>query len=347
MTKTIHYSDFNGFSQMPWLDGQPAKLVHLSNQNGMQMVFMDIGANWLSCQLPLANQQGELGREVLLRSPNMSEHLAQTAYFGAVVGRFANRIRKGTFELGGKRFQLDINNGENSLHGGENGFDRKRWQILAQDNHRVVFGLRSENGDGGYPGNFNATVEYCLTENNQLLISYEASADETTAVNLTNHAYFNLAGIDSSKTVFEHQVQIMADRYLPVDESLIPTGVLQPVEGSAFDLRILAKVSDEFDHAFIFENGISNGEQIAAKAISPNGDLTMNVKTTKPAVQFYTGNFLAGTVSLQGEYARNQGFALETQYFPDGPNHPEWGTASGILPAGKCYKHHTIYEFIF
>ncbi|MEF1202075.1 galactose-1-epimerase [Vibrio owensii] len=339
----------------PSFDGLPAKLIHLTNSNGMTASFMDVGATWLSCTLPI---NGEY-REVLLRSPNMDEHMKQGAYFGSIVGRFANRIGKGEFELEGQRYQLGINNGENSLHGGLEGFDKRRWTIVKQDSQQVVFELHSEDGDQGYPGNLDVKVTYVLTDDNEVSIAYEASTDKACPVNLTNHAYFNLAGEGSDAKSLDHELQLNAAHYLPTDQGLIPTGDLKPVEGTSFDFSSVKLVGRDFlsepdqktaggyDHAFVFKPEVTNGVSVAAVLISPQQEVTMTVKTTKPAVQFYSGNFLAGTPGKSKSYELYDGLALETQYFPDGPNKPEWGVNSGVLNSGDCYQHQTIYGFEF
>lgn len=342
-------------AQDPSFDGEPAKLVHLVNSHGMTASFMDIGATWLSCTLPVEGTP----REILLRSPNMIENMNQNAYFGSVVGRFANRIGKGRFEVEGRSYQLGINNGENSLHGGVEGFDKRRWRILEQSSQQVVFTLHSPDGDQGYPGNLDATVTYSLTDDNQLSIVYDANTDKTCPVNLTNHAYFNLAGENSGAKSLDHTLQLYARHYLPTDAGLIPTGELKPVEGTSFDFTQPKLISAEFltdqdqktaggyDHAFVFLPEVTDGTSVAAILISPGEDVVMKVKTTKPAVQFYSGNFLAGTPGVSREYVPYDGLALETQYFPDGPNKPQWGLNTGVLCPGERYQHQTVYQFEF
>ncbi len=342
-------------AQTPSFDGQPANLIHLTNSNGMTVSFMDIGATWLSCTLPVNNEH----REVLLRSENMAEHMKQDAYFGAIVGRFANRVAKGQFEIDGAHYQLDINNGENSLHGGLQGFDKRRWLIAEQDTQYVVFALHSPDGDQGYPGNLDVKVSYTLTNDNELVIAYEAHCDKTSPVNLTNHAYFNLAGGKSDANALEHSLQLNAAHYLPTDTGLIPTGEQKPVEATSFDFTVIKRVGDAFlteqdqttaggyDHAFVFKPEVTDGVSVAAVLIAPQDDVVMKVKTTKPAIQFYSGNFLAGTPGASKIYQAYDGLALETQYFPDGPNKPEWGLNRGVLSSGGCYQHQTVYQFEF
>ncbi|MFA0078059.1 galactose-1-epimerase [Vibrio artabrorum] len=339
----------------PSFDGQLAKLVHLTNSNGMSVSFMDIGATWLSCSIPV----NEEAREVLLRSPNMAEHMEQNAYFGAIVGRFANRIAKGQFELEGKRYQLGVNNDENSLHGGLEGFDKKRWAIFEQGTQQVVFMLHSESGDQGYPGNIDIKVTYTLNNSNELSIVYEATTDQTSPVNLTNHAYFNLAGNNSGNKSLDHELQLNAAHYLPTDSGLIPTGELKAVQDTSFDFSEAKLVGKDFltehdqkiaggyDHAFVFQPEVADGESVAAVLVAPVKEVVMKVKTTKPAIQFYSGNFLAGTPGKSKNYELYDGLCLETQYFPDGPNKPEWGANRGLLKSGELYQHQTVYQFEF
>ncbi|CAM2936298.1 galactose-1-epimerase [Vibrio mytili] len=341
--------------QTPSFDGQAANLFHLTNANGMTASFMDIGATWLSCTLPLDGEQ----REVLLRSPNMVEHMRQDAYFGAVVGRFANRIAKGQFEIDGELYQLDVNNGENSLHGGLYGFDKRRWKIVEQSDQEVILALHSPDGDQGYPGNLDVKVVYTLTDENELVIVYEANTDKTSPVNLTNHAYFNLAGEASSAKGLEHTLQLSAGHYLPTDARLIPTGEQKSVLGSSFDFTEPKPIGHSFltepdqktaggyDHAFVLKPEVTDGVSVAAVLTAPKEDVVMKVKTTKPAIQFYSGNFLAGVPGASKIYTLCDGLALETQYFPDGPNKPEWGLNKGVLSSGDCYQHLTVYQFEF
>ncbi|MDE1513644.1 galactose-1-epimerase [Vibrio sp. dsl-7] len=341
--------------QSPSFDGQPAKFVHLTNAQGMSVVLMDIGATWLSCTLPVNGSE----REVLLRSPNMEEHLKQGAYFGAIVGRFANRIAKGQFEIDGERYQLAINNGENALHGGWQGFDKRRWQIVEQSAQQVRFTLHSADGDQGYPGNLDVQVTYTLSDDNQLLIAYQAQTDKASPLNLTNHAYFNLAGEGAVANALTHKLQIHASHYLPTDNGLIPTGELKSVMGTSFDFNHAKLIGEEllsdqdqqiaqgYDHCLVFSDPVTDGIQAAAVLTAPAGDVQMTVKTTKPAMQFYSGNFLAGTPGRSKTYAAYDGVALETQYFPDGPNQRLWNGQAAILKAGERYQHQTCYQFVF
>lgn len=331
----------------PWSDGKPATVIPLSNANGMQVVIMDIGATWLSCQLPIENALHQIGREVVLRSPSLKDHMAQSAYLGAVIGRYANRIAFGRFELNGKTYELPQNQPPHSLHGGHNGFDKKRWQILDRTPSSVLLAYTSADGEEGYPGELLVTVFYSLSDDNQLSMTYKANCTQETIVNLTNHAYFNLAGIESDKTAFDHQFQICAAHYLPVDQALIPVGDLSSVIGTPFDLRALKQIKQEYDHTFIFDSSLTDAIAVVAEVVSPDQDLKLVVKTSKPAAQFYTGNYLAKTAGPYGEYQKGSGFAIETQYIPDGPNQSGLGQNQGILPAREQYRHTTSYGFEF
>ena len=336
-------------------DDQPAQLIHLENSNGVTVSFMDIGATWVSCHLPI----GENGREVLLRSPSMAEHKKQTAYFGSIVGRYANRIAKGTFEIDGECYQVGINNGANSLHGGVIGLDKFRWNIDYQDKQQVVFFVTSPDGDQGYPGELSIKVTYTLTDDNEVSIAYQATTNQATPVNLTNHAYFNLAGESTKFKSLDHTLQLEAPYYLPTNDELIPTGELKPVQGTSFDFTQEKVIKADFltdedqqlaggyDHAFIFDSKFTDGNQVVATLTSPEQDLTMQIRTSKPAIQFYSGNFLAGTAGKSKQYELYDGLALETQFYPDGPNHPEWREAAGILKPDESYNHSTVYHFHF
>lgn len=339
----------------PAFDGIPARLVHLQNAKGMKVSFMDIGATWLSCTLPLQGEQ----REVLLRAPDMAAHRAQKAYFGATVGRYANRIDASQFTLDGQVFRLSHNEGDNILHGGVEGFDKRRWVIERQSAQFVTFGLESRDGDQGFPGNLKVSVTFTLTDDNAVVITYDAVCDKTCPVNLTNHAYFNLMGEGSGMKSLDHLLMLHATHYLPTREDLIPTGEWKAVSGTSFDFTALKaigrdfladndqKIAGGYDHAFIFGESGNDGEKPVALLATPDQSVTMAVATTKPAIQFYAGNFLEGTPGASGTYTNYDGLALETQCLPDGPNHPEWGEKSGMLEANTPYRHQTRYHFTF
>lgn len=353
---TAHEMRFFEAKQMttqPAWDGKPANVVTLKNRFGMSISLMDIGATWLSCIIPVNGYR----RDVLLGSPDMLAHRQQKAYFGATIGRFANRIAKAKFTLDGKQYSLQANEGNNTLHSGKYNFSHCRWTVAEQFLQSVVFTLISPEGDQGFPGNITLRVSYTLTDNNEVNIEYYAISDKTTPLNLTNHAYFNLAGESTQRTALEHDLQICASHYLKTDANNIPTGELVPVTGTGFNFRQLKRIGLDFmrdndqqlvhgyDHAFILDSEKINNNLPIATVIAPEGELKMDVFTTMPALQFYTGNFLADIKGKTQRYCNYSGLALETQYFPDGPNHPEWGKNQGILTANTPWNSQTRYKF--
>ncbi|MGR5062296.1 galactose-1-epimerase [Photobacterium sp. DNB22_13_2] len=341
-------------------DGRPASLFTLTNASGMTATFMDIGATWLSCTVPVSSENGESNetREMLLGCATMADHQKQSAYFGSTVGRYANRIANGQFITEGGTTQVITNQAGNTLHGGPDGFDKRRWSVISQSESKLELSLVSEDGDQGFPGRLEAKVTFELTADNTVAISYQANCDKPCPVNFTNHAYFNLAGEASAEDCLQHELMIKAGHFVPTSEVGIPTGELKSVEQTGFDFRegktigrdllsdpeqLLAK---GYDHAFILPFELTNGIQDFAKVVSPDQKVTMMVQTTKPAVQLYTGNFLAGTKGTSGEYGIHQGFCLETEYLPDAPNHPEW-PGDSILRPNQTYAHYTGYRFNF
>ncbi|KQA21037.1 galactose-1-epimerase [Vibrio metoecus] len=346
---------FDGMTNQVAYDGQPANLVELSNQAGMRVVLMDIGATWLSCRLPL----GESAREVLLGVNSMADFLRQGSYLGASVGRYANRIARGEFSINGISYELSTNQAGNTLHGGAQGFDRRRWQITQQSAQHVTFQLLSADGDQGFPGNLHVAVTYRLDEQGGVNIEYQATTDRATAVNLTNHAYFNLDGAESGKLCLEHQLWIDAAQYLPTDAVGIPCGELQSVVGTGFDFTLPKKVGEHllqgaqqvsakgYDHSYFFAPK-RDVHQPVAKLYSADGKVQLQVTTDKPAMQLYTGNWLGGTPNRRGsEYVDYAGIALETQFLPDSPHHPEWPQPSCILRPQEHYHYRTCYQFIY
>lgn len=336
-------------------DGRPAQVFTLVNAQGTLFSFMDIGATWLSC---LVLVEGK-AREVLLGVSLMAQHRQQSVYLGATVGRYANRIQAGQFNCQGKVYQLDTNQSGNCLHGGPSGFDQRRWRAEHVDSQTLVFTLRSEDGDQGFPGNLSVQVCYELSDDNELTIRYTATVDKSCPVNLTNHAYFNLMGADRGLDCLAHQLQVNAAYYLPTDENGIPLGELKPVADTGFDFTRSKTICRDFmvdedqkrtsgyDHSFLLNLECRGGKAVAARVISPDRMITLEVLTTKPAMQLYTGNFLAGTPDRSGgEYLEQAGFALETQFLPDSPNHPQWPQPSCILQPGERYQHSTTYRFI-
>ncbi|WP_415230979.1 galactose-1-epimerase [Psychromonas sp.] len=341
-------------TQTDFSDGQKAKIFTLTNKHGSTISVMDIGATWLSCKIQLATEL----REVLLGVDSMEKQLAQSAYMGATVGRYANRIHRGQFGINGLNYQLDTNQNGNTLHGGSEGFDKRRWQVAQQENNKITFALFSADGDQGFPGNLTVSVSYQFDDDNEVAIEYLASCDKACPVNLTNHAYFNLSGAESGENCFAHSLQINAQQYLPTDAQGIPLGALATVKGTGFDFLTGKKVGRDFmldadqklaggyDHCFLIDPQCSDGKQAVAQLVSPDNALSMLVSTSAPAVQLYTGNFLDGNPSRKNTpYNNHAGLALETQLLPDSPNHPEWPQASCVLQPGQTYQSHSCYKF--
>lgn len=334
-------------------DGQPFRLITLRNSAGMVVTVMDWGATLLSARVPLSD--GSV-REALLGCATPEHYIHQAAFLGASVGRYANRIAKSQFILDGKTYALTPSQGENQLHGGPEGFDKRRWQIERQNDSEALLSLTSPDGDQGFPGKVNVSVLYRLGEDNRLAIEYRATTDKPCPVNLTNHAYFNLNGEQSD--VRSHTLQLLADEYLPVDDMGLPTGGLKNVAQTSFDFRqpkTLARdfLSDDdqrvvkgYDHAFLLQ-AKGDASQPAAQVWSADNKLQMSVYTSAPALQFYSGNYLEGTPARgNAVYNAWQGLALESEFLPDSPNRPDYPHGSCILQPGDEYVSLTEYHFI-
>lgn len=332
-------------------DGQALNLIRLTHPSGISLDLMDWGATWVSCRVGMAD--GE--REVLLGHATLADYFTQTAYFGATVGRFANRIGHSRFVRDGRVFEVAPNQGPHQLHGGPDAFHCRRWQVLEQGPAHVVLGITSADGDQGYPGNLEATVCYRLEDGQRVRMEYKATVDAPCPVNLTNHAYFNLDG--RATDVREHVLSIAAAQYLPTDADQIPLDQPAPVAGTGFDFNQAKTIGRDFlrdaqqqsargyDHSYLLDAACSQLDKVAATLISGDGKLRMELLTSKPAVQFYSGNYLAGVSARDGGvYAAQQGLALETQYLPDSPNHPEWTPSCWLLP-GETYRHATVLAF--
>jgi aldose 1-epimerase len=337
-------------------DGKAVDLHTFSNASGMEVRAMTYGGIILSIKVP--DRNGKLD-DVTLGFDSLEPYLTAPPYFGALIGRYGNRIGKARFKLDGKEYKLAVNNGPNALHGGVKGFDKVIWQAESFDKPEgvgVVFRYTSPDGEEGYPGTLQSQVTYTLTDKNELAIDYHATTDKATPVNLTNHTYFNLAG-PGVRDILDHQMMINADNTTPVDSTLIPTGEIKSVEGTPFDFRkptaIGARidVNDQqikygpgYDHNFVL-NRKGEGLSLAARVSEPTTGRVMEVSTTEPAVQFYTGNFLDGTLTGKGGhvYKRRYAFCLETQHFPDSPNKPNF--PSTILKPGETYTSKTVYAF--
>jgi aldose 1-epimerase len=341
------------FGKMP--DGTEAHLYTLTNQKGMQASITEYGGTLVSLKVPDA--KGGL-TDVVAGFDDLSGYLKDPPYFGALVGRYGNRIGGAKFKLNGVEYQLAKNNGENSLHGGNRGFDKVVWSTkgVTPGTQSIELSYLSKDGEEGYPGNLQTTVTYTLTDANEIRIDYRATTDKDTVLNLTNHSYFNLAG-QGEGDILGHEVMLDADRFTPVDKGLIPTGELRPVANTPFDFRkpvaIGARIdADEeqiklgqgYDHNFVLNHSGAT-PALAARVREPKTGRVMEVLTTQPGLQFYTGNFLDGTIRGKGGkvYGRRSAFCMETQHFPDSPNKPSF--PSTVLKPGQEFRSTTIYRF--
>ncbi|MGV3588480.1 MAG: aldose epimerase family protein [Adhaeribacter sp.] len=334
-------------------DGTEVQLYTLRNENGVQVKITNYGGIVTSLITP--DKNGKPGDVVLgfdsVAGYQSDAYLKSGPYFGALIGRYGNRIAKGQFTLDGKTYTLAKNNGANHLHGGVKGFDKVVWQaeeVAGQQALKLTY--VSKDGEEGYPGTLTTHVTYTLTPDNELRIDYEATTDKATPVNLTNHSYFNLAA-GQAEDALQHILTINADRYTVVDASLIPTGELRSVKGTvmgfteptAIGARI-AQVEGGYDHNYVLSNTDGSMKQ-AATVYEPTSGRFMEVSTTEPGIQFYSGNFLDGSLTGKNNtaYKKHYGFCLETQHFPDSPNQPSF--PSTILKPGDTYKTSTIYKF--
>lgn len=336
-------------------DGQNIDLYTLTNKNGMQVAITNFGG--IVVRIKVADRHGK-SEDVVLGYDSLDGYLTDKAYFGAVVGRYGNRIAQGKFALDGATYTLARNNGENSLHGGIKGFNKAVWEARegsAKDGPSVEMTYTSKDGEEGYPGNLSVKVVYTLTDRNELKIDYSATTDKKTVLNLTNHSYFNLN--PSGSDILQHTLMIQADKFTPVDAGLIPTGELRSVAGTPFDFRkptaIGARIDQDdeqlklgkgYDHNFVL-NTKGKGVELAARVVEPMTGRVLEVLTSEPGVQFYSGNFLDGSIRGKGGkvYERRSAFCLETQHFPDSPNHPKFPTTE--LKPGEKFHSTTIYKF--
>jgi len=336
------------FGTLP--SGEKITKYTVDNGNAVVMEMIDYGAIMTKLSTPDKNGQAA---NINAGFDNLETYLAGTPFFGATVGRYANRIAGGKFQIGDKQYTLATNNGPNSLHGGKVGFDKKVWDaeiIQTEDEAGVRFTCVSPDGDEGYPGELTVTAIYTLNPKGELKIDLSATTDATTVVNLTNHNYWNLGGITSGK-VYDHILKLEADHYLAVNETLIPTGEMTSVKGNAFDFTepkaigkdIQATGSDPtgYDHCYVLRN--QDGDlALAARVKDPDSGRVMEVWTTQPGIQFYTGNFLSGTEGNAG-LKQHEAFCLETQHYPDSPNQPEFPTT--LLKPGEKYHEVTVHKF--
>jgi len=338
--------------------GKAIEMITLKNTSGMEVQAITYGGIITSLKVP--DRAGKIA-DVVLGFDQPAQYFAEPTppYFGAIVGRYGNRIAKGQFAIDGKSYPLVKNNGVNHLHGGTRGFDKVLWTVTTKETPAgaaAIFTRTSPDGEEGYPGSLATRVTYTLTDKNELIVDYYATTDKPTVVNLTQHSYFNLAG-EGAGDILGHQLTLNADRYTPVDDTLIPTGELAPVAGTPFDFRQAAAVGARinqdhpqlkngkgYDHNWVL-NKKGAGPELAARLSDPKSGRTLEIRTTEPGVQFYTGNFLDGTIKGKSGhvYGLRTGFCLETQHFPDSPNQKNF--PSTVVRPGKAYESRTVFAF--
>jgi aldose 1-epimerase len=340
-------------------DGTAVDSVTLSNSSGVKARVVAWGAMLQSLVVP--DRHGK-GADIVLSYPDMTGYQEKPQFFGATVGRFANRIAGAAFTLDGQKYTLAKNDGANTLHGGVHGFDKQLWTISEVKSGplaSVTLTRTSPDGEEGYPGTLKVSVTYALDQQNRLTVTYAATTDKPTVVNLSNHALFNLAGAASGRSVMDQRLTIVADGYTPVDAGLIPTGEIKPVAGTPFDFRtphaIGERVSDGadpqlvigrgYDHNWVLKGGVSKTPRLAVRYEDPKSGRVMEILTTEPGIQFYSGNFLDATVVGVDHtiYRQGDGIALEPQHFPDSPNQPSFPNTR--LDPGQTYRHVAIYRF--
>lgn len=336
-------------------DGTPVELYTLTNANGVEARIMTYGGIIVSLRVP--DRDGQLA-DVVLGHDTLDGYLSNDAYLGALIGRYGNRIAHGRFALAGARYTLATNNGAHHLHGGDRGFDRKVWRAegvhFPDGSAGVILRHTSPDGDEGYPGTVEVRVIYTLTPRDELTVEYHATTDSATPINLTQHSYFNLAGMGD---VLDHELRLGASRYTPTGDGQIPTGEIAPVAGTPFDFRNATRIGDQldadepdlrraggYDHNFVLDES-SGGLAHAAHLEEPVSGRVLDVYTTEPGVQFYSGNFLDGTVRGKGGQLleRRSGICLETQHFPDSPNQPAF--PSTVLEPGAAFESRTVFAF--
>jgi aldose 1-epimerase len=343
------------FGKLP--DGTPVFEYTLTNAKNMSIGVLNYGGIITSIKVP--DREGKIDN-VVLGFRNIDDYASKNPYFGVITGRYANRIADAKFTLDGKEYKLAVNNGPNSLHGGVKGFDKHIWQVKelpGTDSVGLELAYLSPDGDEGYPGNLDVKVTYTLNDKNDFRIDYAATTDKATVVNLTSHSYFNLAG-NGSGTVLDHKLTINADRYTPVSATLIPTGIAS-VEGTPFDFRQPTRIGDRirdgdeqlvygrgYDHNWVLSRPNDGSLALAARLEDAKTGRIMEIETTEPGIQFYAGNFLDGTLvgSAGKMYRQGDGLCLETQHFPDSPNHPDF--PSTVLKPGEVYKTSTVHRFL-
>lgn len=352
-------ADFKAIEKKPFgaaNDGRPVNLYTITNSQGMEVCALNLGGVITSLRVP--DKRGEL-ENIVLGFDSLEEYLVNRPSFGAIIGRYANRIANGKFILDGVEYSLAKNNGPNALHGGIRGFSKVVWQAESFENGHgvgIIFCYTSRDGEEGYPGNLSAKVTYTLSDRGELIFDYRATTDKATPVNFTQHTYFNLAG-DGKRDVLEHELLLNADRFTPITKTMIPTGEVSSVQGTPLDftapIAIGARIHENheqlvlargYDHNFVV-NRKDDSLELAARVYEPSTGRVMEVYTTEPAVQLYTANVLDGTIARKRGYAywERFGLCLETQHFPDSPNHPNF--PSTILRPGQTFHSVTVYKF--
>jgi aldose 1-epimerase len=346
-----------GFGKLP--DGRAVEAITLSNAQGVSATIITYGATLQSLVLP--DRAGKRA-DVALGYTSLDGYLAKNDYFGSTVGRFANRISKGRFTLDGESYQTPVNNNGNALHGGDRGFDKVLWdvtEVKSGDHASVTLRYVSRDGEQGYPGTLTVTASYALSETNELTIEYTATTDRPTICNITNHAYWNLAGEGAPGGAMNHRLTLAAEQYTPVNDTLIPTGELRSVTGTVFDFRkptaVGARVRESkdeqirhgrgYDHNFVIARAVAKEPRFMARVSEPDSGRAFELWSNQPGLQFYSGNFLDGTVVGKSRRAYRQGDAivLEPQLFPDAPNQPAF--ASARLAPGETYHNVIVYRF--
>lgn len=337
------------------VDSKPITLYYLKNKNNFQAAVTNYGARMVGFILP--GKDGEL-RDIVVGFDNVKDYItAKERYFGCIVGRYGNRIAKGQFSLDGKTYQLDLNNGVNTLHGGRTGFHSRVWDAVQPDSQTLTLTYVAADGEEGYPGKMTTQVTYKLTDENELQMSYEITTDKKTIVNVTNHNYWNLNG-EGSGTINNHELLIKATKYTPVDSTLIPTGKLEPVAGTPFDFTTFHKIGERveadnvqlkygkgYDHNFVLDKGITAVPELITSLRGDLSGIVMDIYTTEPAIQFYGGNFMQSLHTLKTGVKDDfrTALCLETQHYPDSPNQPAFPTT--VLEPGKKYTSKTVHRF--
>ena len=350
------------FGHLP--DGREVDVYRFANANGVELQVTNYGGIIVSLKTP--NVNGDFDDIALgfdsLEAYLSDEYRQANPYFGAIIGRYGNRIANGQFSLNGEEFSLATNDGNNHLHGGQQGFDKVLWQAEPFENDEgtgLVLRYTSEDGEEGYPGSLETEVTYTLTDDDELVVDYRAVSDKATPVNLTQHSYFNLKG-EGSDTILDHQLMLNAPEFTPVNDTLIPTGEIRSVDGTPFDFTQATPIGERigqddeqlefgggYDHNFVLDRDNAETDELvlAAKVWEPQSGRLVEITTTEPAIQFYSGNFLTGNLNgKQGQaYQHRSGFALETQHYPDSPNQDAF--PSTILEPGETYRSRTVYRF--